>query len=1395
MTDRSRKRAGFFRWLLYLVLLGTLGPVALAMFARTPLMREYARQEAERAIRSELGLSGVIADLDVEPRTLTFVARHITLDHPQHGRFVEADTLRIRPSWLALFRGRIDLHNISIDGASVWLAVRDGKVINGPVVKSSGSSDEISVDLPFSKLWVTHSRFVVDAQGLGSATLSDISLFIDSTKQKVLGVKLAAPSGEITHRGGHDAIEGLELVGQVTDDNVQLERFRVHSADVNVLLRHANLQLPAAKEFQGELELGLDLGSLTRWPLPVKLPPVSGKLSARAKVRGGAAGLRADGELTLANAVFDQYGFGETVRVGVKLDKDVLTFDGYSELIRKGGRVELSGTLGLGPKLPLFVKARVHEVEFAKLMEQLGVSPDAIVDWNLGGGFELRGTLDPLLLTGPLHMPTRDFRVLRSAWHKLPNRNVLGVASANLNGTVAIKPQGIFLLDMDAGLRSSKLHVDEVMLGFDNQLRVRAVGEVFDARDASPLADFPIAGKGSFSVKVDGVYNEPRVSGHMRFDDFVFGTFPFGDLESDFVLERDSQAVRFPELLAKKGRSRYRAHDFMLDFNDDRLAIDALVSFDGFQMQDFYHVFHYENDDRYTPFQASVTGSARLRYTLDFPGDSPRGTLRADVDLGIDEADLSGFHFSGGEAIGSWYWKDHALGYKGGQLEIERFSLRKGDGTVHVSGGMALGGRLDMVVMADKIALRDTEGLSDRMTSLGGTYSVAGTIKGQPNLPRMQMDVIASGLTYNGESLGDTRSYVLLTNKLDPFVQEALAWGPGEIPKDAVCPQARAGLARSNWPDDPPINTVDGPTTALDVPMAFLICGGGLNGRVSYDMAFGRTKVYPLRGELRVKDLPLAKFVRRGSLAANSGVLSGVLRLTDGAMLTPELLAGSLSLDKISLGQAGVTLENEGPIAASFGDGKFELKQAGFMGPSTEIRIEGGGSLSSGLALNVAGSVDLGILPSFASGVSEASGSVQFEVKVSGALDRPAIFGQASAEGASLRLRAAPYPIDAIDAQVTFSAERVLIERVSARVLGGTVAMNGAAALQGRELGSYRLELSADRMLATPKEGIEVAFGGRGELTWKRGDRLPKLQGTVRLGRTRYARPMSVGATLGDLTKKRVEVDTYDPALESLALDLRIQQSEPLRVDNNLIEAELAIDDGKEPFRLLGTDQRFGVLGNMDIRRGIIRVRDRPFTIKDGEITFSSATRVEPRFEVHAETDVRRAIEMGQLHWRVGVHAWGTPELFQFELSSDPYLSQDDIALLLTVGSTQAELAQLATSSLTSTAALEALATVTGVEREVKRALPAIDDVHIASGYSSRSARTEPQLHLGKRLADRVRVSASTTLSGSRDFTSGVEYQISDKTSVGAMYNNHTKLSVSQFGDVGVDLKWRLQFD
>jgi translocation and assembly module TamB len=387
-----------------------------------------------------------------------------------------------------------------------------------------------------------------------------------------------------------------------------------------------------------------------------------------------------------------------------------------------------------------------------------------------------------------------------------------------------------------------------------------------------------------------------------------------------------------------------------------------------------------------------------------------------------------------------------------------------------------------------------------------------------------------------------------------------------------------------------------------------------------------------------------------------------------------------------------------------------------------------------------------------------------------------------------------PEAVRQVNGKVTFSARRVLLEDFTAKVAGGRVGLRGEAALEGRGIGGYDLQLEAENIGLKPRDGIALEFDGRGKLSWKRGDRLPLLSGLLRIDEFAYTRPIEMERTLGEMYgPERAEVQGYDPEADLLAIDIQLEQQKPLYIRNNLIDAELRLVNDKLPFRLLGTDQRFGLLGNMSVRKGTVRFRETTFDIRQGDIHFGDETRIDPNFDLRATTDVER--QTGQTDWHIEIHAFGNRDQFQFELSSDPYLTEDDIALLLTMGMTQSELAQVDTSDLTSTAALEALATVTGVEREVQRALPQIDDFHIASSYSELSNRTEPQLVIGKRIAENVRLRASTGIAESRDFGAGVELQLNDKTSVQAVYNNQNSESSSQIGDVGVDLKWRLEFD
>ena len=174
---------------------------------------------------------------------------------------------------------------------------------------------------------------------------------------------------------------------------------------------------------------------------------------------------------------------------------------------------------------------------------------------------------------------------------------------------------------------------------------------------------------------------------------------------------------------------------------------------------------------------------------------------------------------------------------------------------------------------------------------------------------------------------------------------------------------------------------------------------------------------------------------------------------------------------------------------------------------------------------------------------------------------------------------------------------------------------------------------------------------------------------------------------------------------------------------------------------------------------------------------------------------MRRSGDLSAPSWRITLAATGNGDSFRLDTRSEPELSQEDIVFLLTVGMTRAEAEQLQAGDVASTVALEALTSFTGIDRELQRAVPVIDDFSITTRYSTNTNRTEPQITIGKRISDRVRITASTGVSDSSNVRASVEWRLGENTSVQAAYDNFNAATSSGLGNVGVDVRWRLEFE
>ena len=223
-----------------------------------------------------------------------------------------------------------------------------------------------------------------------------------------------------------------------------------------------------------------------------------------------------------------------------------------------------------------------------------------------------------------------------------------------------------------------------------------------------------------------------------------------------------------------------------------------------------------------------------------------------------------------------------------------------------------------------------------------------------------------------------------------------------------------------------------------------------------------------------------------------------------------------------------------------------------------------------------------------------------------------------------------------------------------------------------------------------------------------------------------------------------------------LKFDLQLLMPSTLRVENNLARMVASAD-----LTLRGTYDRPVIAGHADVERGEVTFEGRRYRITRGTMDFTNPTRIEPFFDVEAETNVRVP---GQTY-RVTVAFAGTSEQLRPTLSSDPPLPTSDVLALLFsnvqrtgTGEVAPELRALANPTQTQTDIVTTRATqaITGsLSSEVGKVVEqtfGVDTFQLTPSfidpYSQQTSRLNPtaRLTIGKRISERVYLTFSRSL-------------------------------------------------
>jgi translocation and assembly module TamB len=578
--------------------------------------------------------------------------------------------------------------------------------------------------------------------------------------------------------------------------------------------------------------------------------------------------------------------------------------------------------------------------------------------------------------------------------------------------------------------------------------------------------------------------------------------------------------------------------------------------------------------------------------------------------------------------------------------------------------------------------------------------------------------------------------------------------------------------------------------------------------------------------------------------SGQKGSLSATLDIRSLPLSAPQRADLALVIESLELSRGGLSAHLLGPT------GSVALSGDELSVPDFKVRLRSGSGLTAtvvaGGAVHHAVSaadldvgvrvepVDLARLSADIPSVERAGGTLSAGVRGRGPLGSLSWSGAAEVQKGELQLKIKGVPVNVSDANARFelAGGDVRVTRAEARVNGGTVKATGRMPLSGPDSLSVAANIAVRGLKLPVADGINLTadsdldgsyrFGAHGDDKL----RVPEVKGTVEITQFSYTRPINLNPNLNELGRARpTHVETYDPANDSLRFDLNVVSPRPLHFTNNLVDGDVEV---MSPGLVIsGTDQRYGAHGLLRVLPDSkLQLRSNEFLVREGFVHFDDPLKIAPKLDVRAQTEYRRyaassaaAPPAGTSQesgvpggtsaspvsaaaststaglWRIQLQLQGEIENLKVTMSSDPSLSQEDIFLLLAIGMTRAEMDRGGTSALGETVGLEALSALTGADKAVKTIVPIIDDFHFGTGYSTRTARTEPTVTVGKRLTNDVRASVTTGVSEDREVRANVEWRLNNHVSVQGSYDNLNDVSSSPVGNVGVDLRWRLDFE
>jgi len=500
-----------------------------------------------------------------------------------------------------------------------------------------------------------------------------------------------------------------------------------------------------------------------------------------------------------------------------------------------------------------------------------------------------------------------------------------------------------------------------------------------------------------------------------------------------------------------------------------------------------------------------------------------------------------------------------------------------------------------------------------------------------------------------------------------------------------------------------------------------------------------------------------------------------------GDALDPAAASGTFRLSRVELSKASLRIHSEGEVRIDLASGGLTLHPSIWTGTRTRLELAGSKAEDGALEGRAAGQFDARLLDGLIPHVEHVGGLVEVHSEFQGAWGAPSFIGTASVTEARFSWIGLPLAVRGLSGQVAFSHRRLLIDRASGELNGGSADLGGEVHVDGFQIGACDLEATLKDVSLRIPESIPSVVGGRVQLTGDPAAGL-LLSGTLHIQRARYSRGFDIDQLVSAWQTPGLR-SSGDHGGAPLRLDLKLIGDGDLRVEND--QAQISL---KGELELTGTSDRPGLVGTVSAQAGRVDFRGLSYHLQSAVFAFSDRDQIAPSFDVLADTDARQ--------YRVFVHAFGTPDNYQLVLRSQPTLSREDIVKLLAFGVTSQD---TSTNSAQANYLGDVLWNLSGLQTTVKKAIPhnpVIRDFsfNIGSAYLESTGQVEPVADIESRvLSDDLKFRAQLPLTQANGKRFDAEYRLGEHLSVLGDWTNDFS-GYSNYIDIGLDLRMRWEF-